>query len=226
MSNLKTKYADSNTKRNELSSMNGKLVRCRAKFAGVNIKTNRYGDATTVLFREILIDGEIECGHVWVWFNKNFKNLDIKLGCIMEFDAIVEKYKHEEKFGLGTVSNIRIVEDGEFEDKLSLRIGSVKYDKRCSQLIENSTPAHIQFLKDFGISSGDKVELKYKKLLGANKAINLAIFVNGKESSVDAVFNPEVKHGLSVGGYFIPVKEEACRTLSMIYFRHGKVAAA
>lgn len=205
-----------------------KKVRCKGEFAGINISNKNQGRAVTILFHNVVLNDEIPCDHVWVFYNKNFNHLNIQLGCVMEFDAIVQKYKHEERLGIGDCSNIRIISDGieKSNDEFSLKINTIKYDNYYLQKNPggNKLPAHIAFLKELGIKSGTRVMIKYdtKKNTGRSSKVFLELYIDGRKilNQNPIYFDAENKHGIVIGKYFIPVKEQSCRLLSLFYLRN------
>lgn len=206
-----------------------KSVHCTGEFAGVNIHSNENNKCITILFHNVMLNGEIPCDHVWVFYNSNFRCLNLKFGCVLEFDAVVQKYKHEERFGIGDCSNIRMISEGIDGSNYmtTLKIGTIRYDNFYLQKKPQggSIPAHIQFMKEYGIKAGTRVELIYDE--EANKSnkkfdkIRLSMYINGQKiEKAEVYFDPDNKHGLIIGKYFIPVKEQCCRSLSLIYLMH------
>lgn len=210
--------------RSQFSPYLNQKVHCRGEFAGINI--NNGVKAITILFHNVILNDEVSCDHVWVFYNKNFNHLNIQLGCIMEFDAIVQKYKHEERLGIGDCSNISIVSNGieKSNDELSLKINTIKYDNFYLQKNPGGKmPAHIAFLKEFGIKSGTRVMLKYddKRNHKNSSKVFLELYVDGEKVDKEKpiYFDSENKHGIIIGKYFIPIKEQSCRLLSLFYLR-------
>jgi len=218
---------DGSYRREQLLPLVDKKVHCTGEFAGVNIRKSEYGNTVTILFHNVTLENDINCDHVWVFFNKNFKHLNIRMGCIMEFDAIVQRYRHEDRLGIGDCSNIRIISNGmQPNEKMSLKVNTIKYDNSSNDKIPK-IPAHVAFLKEYGIKSGTRVDIVYDE--NKNKTrdkVFLSVFINGEKVNIkgEAYFDPANKHGIVLGKYFIPVKEGSCRNLSLMYLKQACAA--
>jgi len=81
--------------RKKLKTIEGFRKKFRGKFVRFGTKSGWEGREITTLLLEDVVDLETKkkvTDHIWFTYTKGFQQLELKEGCIVEFNARVKKY--------------------------------------------------------------------------------------------------------------------------------------